>query len=134
MAVKSEVLRVDTKGNSDIVDITVEVSEIVRDSGLTDGIATVIILGSTAAITTIENESRLLADFKDTLEKAVPTHTHYRHPSNAFAHIRSALFGTSFSVPFADKALKLGTWQQIVLIDFDNRPRRREITVQMVGE
>jgi secondary thiamine-phosphate synthase enzyme len=134
MAVESEVLRVDTRGDTDILDITAEVSGIVRDSGLTNGIATLIILGSTAAITTIENEPRLLADFKDTLEKAVPTHTHYRHPSNAYAHIRSALFGTSFSVPFADKLLKLGTWQQIVLIDFDNRPRSREIIVQMVGE
>jgi secondary thiamine-phosphate synthase enzyme len=134
MTVKSEVLRVDTRGDNDILDITAEVSGIVRDSGLTNGIATLIILGSTAAVTTIENEPRLLVDFRDTLEKAVPTHTHYRHPSNAYAHIRSALFGTSFSVPFADKLLKLGTWQQIVLIDFDNRPRSREVTIQMVGE
>jgi secondary thiamine-phosphate synthase enzyme len=122
MAVKSEVLRVDTKGNNDILDITAKVSGIVQDSGLANGITTLIILGSTAAITTIENESQLLADFKDVLEKVVSTHTHYRHPVNAFAHIRSALFGTSFSVPFADRVLKLGTWQQIVLIDFDNRP------------
>jgi secondary thiamine-phosphate synthase enzyme len=134
MAVKSEVLRVDTRGDTDILDITAEVSGIVRDSGLTNGIATLIILGSTAAITTIENEPRLLADFKDVLEKVIPTQTHYRHPANAFAHIRSALLGTSFTVPFADRVLKLGTWQQIVLIDFDNRPRSREITVQMVGE
>jgi secondary thiamine-phosphate synthase enzyme len=134
MAVKAEVLTVDTKGNTDILDITAKVSEIVQDSDLTNGIATLIILGSTAAITTIENESRLLADFKDTMEKVIPTYTNYRHPSNAFAHIRSALFGTSFTVPFADKVLQLGIWQQIVLIDFDNRPRSREITIQMVGE
>ena len=134
MAVKTERFTVETKGSTDIVDITMNVIHIVRDSGLSDGIATIIIPGSTAAITTIENEPRLLADFKDALEKAVPTKVPYRHPANAFSHIRSALIGTSFNVPFTNKILKLGTWQQIVLIDFDNCPRSREITVQLVGE
>jgi len=134
MAVKTERFTVETKGSTDIVDITMNVWHIVRDSDLSDGIATIIIPGSTAAITTIENESRLLADLKDILEKAVPTKAPYRHPANAFAHIRSALFGTSFNVPFINKTLRLGTWQQIVLIDFDNRPRSREITIQLVGE
>lgn len=108
MAVKTEMFRVETKGNPDILDMTANVSQKVCESGLTDGTATVTIPGSTAAITTIENESQLLADFKDTLEKAVPTRARYRHPANAFAHIRSALFGTSFTVPFSNKVLKLG--------------------------
>ena len=134
MAVRTESFKVETKGRTDILDITASVSRKVRDSGLADGLATVIVPGSTAGITTIENETRLLADFRDALEKAVPTNAAYRHPANAFAHIRSALFGTSFTVPFVNGMLRLGTWQQIVLMDFDNRSRTREIVVQMVGE
>ena len=134
MAIRTESFRVETRGNTDILDITVNVSQKVRDSGLSDGIATISIPGSTAAITTIENEPRLLADLRDTLEKVVPTDAPYRHPANAFAHIRSALFGTSFSVPFVNKTPRLGSWQQIVLLDFDNRPRTREIGVQIIGE
>jgi len=134
MTVKTEKFQIETKGNTDILDITEKVAEKVRNSSLINGMATVINPGSTAGITTIENEGRLLNDFKEILEKIVPTNASYRHPGNAFAHIRSALVGASFTVPFRDKRLILGTWQQIVFIDFDNRPRSREIVVQIVGE
>ena len=134
MTVKTEKFQIGTKGNTDILDITEKVAEKVRNSGLINGIATVINPGSTAGITTIENEGRLLSDFKEILEKIVPTNAKYRHPGNAFAHIGSVLVGASFTVPFRDKRLILGTWQQIVLIDFDNHPRTREIIVQISGE
>lgn len=134
MVVKTERLKIQTKGNNDVIDITREVAEKVRNSGISNGIVTVFLPGSTGGITTIENESGLIQDFKETIERLVPKGGSYRHSGNPFSHLRSALFGTSFSCPFNDKRLLLGTWQQIVFVDFDNHPRSREIIVQIVGE
>ena len=134
MAVKTESFKIETKGNDDILNITPQVAEIVRNSGLTNGIATLFLSGSTAGITTIEYEGRLLNDLKKTLERLVPREANYQHSINPFSHLKSALFGTSFTVPFRNKELQLGTWQQIIFIDFDTRPRTREILVQIIGE
>lgn len=134
MPVKIESFKIETKGNDDILNITDQVEEKVRNSGFSKGIATIFISGSTAGITTIEYEPRLLQDLKKVLEKLVPKEAYYLHPDNSFSHIRSALFRTSFNCPFKDKKLQLGSWQQIILIDFDTRPRTREILVQIIGE
>jgi len=132
--IKTERLTVQTKGNNDVIDITEEVAHKVRDSGVSDGIVTVFLPGSTAGITTIESEPELVKDLKEIIDKIIPKGRSYRHPINPFSHIGSALFGTSFSCPFNDKKLLLGAWQQIVLIDFDNRPRSREVVAQIIGQ
>lgn len=134
MAVKTERFEIKTKGNDDIINITDQVAEKVRNSGITNGVAIIFLSGSTVGITTIEYEGRLLSDLRETLEKLVPRNASYRHSGNPFSHLRSALFGTSLSIPFVNKELQLGTWQQIVLIDFDNRPRERKILIQIIGE
>ena len=128
-----------TIGNCDIINITDEISGIVADSKITDGLCTVFSIGSTAGITTIEFEPGLLKDIPALLDKLIPPGIRYNHDDtwgdgNGHSHLRSALFKTSFSVPVVKKELTLGTWQQIVLIDFDNRPRTRRLAVQIMGE
>ena len=120
-------------------DITPEVAKAVARSGLASGIALVFVAGSTAGITTIEFESGAVADLKRALDRLAPQDQDYAHNArwgdgNGFAHVRAALTGAGFSVPFAEGRLLLGTWQQIVLLDHDNRSREREVIVQMVGE
>ncbi len=121
------------------MDITPQVGKALAESGLKDGILTVFVPGSTAGITTIEYEPGLLKDLPKMLEKIAPSDADYAHnltwgDGNGFSHIRSSLTKTSFTVPFVNSEMTLGTWQQIVLIDFDNRPRHREIVVQIMGE
>ncbi len=128
-----------TQGQTDIVDITERVVKEVAGSGVKSGTVTVFVTGSTAGVTTIECESGLLTDFKNFWEKIAPSTIRYEHDStwgeaNGFSHIRASLLGGSLVVPFSNKALTLGTWQQIVLIDFDHRPRSREIVLQIIGE
>jgi secondary thiamine-phosphate synthase enzyme len=130
---------VTTKGHCDILDITPEVGKAVTQAGVTDGLATVFVVGSTAGVTTVEYEPGLVSDLKDAFERIAPQDAGYAHDSrwgdgNGYAHVRSSLLGCSLTVPVADGKLTLGTWQQIVLIDFDNRPRRRKIVVQVLGE
>lgn len=139
MGVVTKGFEVEGKGFSDIVDITGEVERAVSGSGLGSGIALVFVAGSTAGITTIEYESGAVADLKRSLEEIAPQDGEYAHnlkwhDGNGFSHVRAALTGAGFSLPFVDGRLLLGTWQQIVLMDHDNRPRRREVIVQMVGE
>lgn len=128
-----------TSGICDIHDITQDVqTEIVR-SGIENGTATVFIPGSTAGITTIEFEPGLKKDLPELFEKLAPANITYHHDQtwgdgNGFSHLRAALLGASFVVPFSDGQMHLGTWQQIVLIDFDNRPRQRNVVVQIMGE
>ena len=138
MAVKSISFQINTKGRTDILDITNKVQEEVSASEIKDGTATLFVPGSTAGVTTIEYESGALMDFKRALERLAPEGIHYDHDSrwgdgNGFSHVRAALLGASFSVPFNDSRLLLGTWQQIVIIDFDNRPRSRTVLIQIVG-
>lgn len=128
-----------TKGECDIQDITSPVQQQLSEAGVKDGIITVFITGSTAGVTTIENEPGLLSDFKDMWERVVPKTMEYRHDrawgeGNGYSHVRASLLGASLVVPFNDKRLSLGTWQQIVVVDFDNRPRSRQILLQIMGE
>ena len=139
MAVQSYAFRVSTKGFSDVLDVTTKVEEFLSKSNLHDGVATVFVPGSTASVTTIEFESGAIEDLKKAIERIAPMNLHYDHDArwgdgNGFAHVRAALLGPSLTVPFAGGELQLGTWQQIILIDFDNQPRTRNITVQLVGE
>ena len=128
-----------TDGNCDIIDITPEVTKEVGNSGISNGTATIFITGSTAGVTTIEFEPGLIADFKDMWEKVIPRNIPYQHDrawgdGNGHSHIRASLLGASLTIPFTNKKMALGTWQQIVVVDFDNRPRSREIIVQVMGE
>ncbi len=128
---------VNTRGNNDIIDITNQVSEAVRKSKIKDGICLISCPGATVGITTIENDPNLLEDFKEFLEKIAPSNRSYHHnetwdDKNASSHIKSSFIKPFLTVPIEEGKLVLGTWQQIVLIDFDNRPRDREIVIKIM--
>ena len=128
-----------SKGQCDIIDITPQVEQQVAETNIDSGIATLFVNGSTAGLTTIEFESGVLSDFKDMWERDVPRNIPYEHDrrwgdGNGYSHVRASLLGASLVIPFSDKRLTLGTWQQVVLVDFDNRPRSRSIIVQIMGE
>ena len=129
---------ISTKGHTDIIDITDKVRTLLNKSGLREGSALIFVPGSTAGITTIEYEPGLLKDYPQFFESIIPSDKKYSHDDtwhdgNGYAHIRSALQGNSFTVPFSEGKMLLGTWQQIILIDFDNRSRRRNVVVQFTG-
>jgi len=131
--------RVVTRGQGDAHDITRRVAGAVEASALTSGIATVFVVGSTAAVTTIEFESGAVHDFNALLDQLAPRDADYRHhlrwhDDNGSSHVRAALLGPSITVPFVDGALVLGTWQQIMLLELDTRGRERDIVVQVIGE
>jgi secondary thiamine-phosphate synthase enzyme len=138
--IKTQKLKVKTKGDCDIVDITEQVSETIAKSGISNGTITVFNVGSTAGITTTEYEPGLVNyDIAAAFEKIAPRGGRYKHEEtwhddNGHSHVRAALLGPSLSVPIVDGRLALGTWQQIVLVDFDTRPRTRTIICQIVGE
>lgn len=128
-----------TRGQADAHDLTDAVSRAVQQSGLTSGIATVFVVGSTAGVTTFEFEPGAVSDLNALFETLAPRDADYRHhlrwgDDNGSSHVRAALLGPSVTIPFTDGRLALGTWQQIVMIEFDTRPRQREIVVQVVGE
>ena len=128
-----------TKGNCHIIDVTRQVAQEVVDSGLKDGTVTVFVTGSTGGVTTVEYESGLISDLRDLFDRLAPSNISYQHnlrwgDGNGHAHVRASLLGASLTVPFVDQKLTLGTWQQIVFIDFDNRPRSRELVLQLMGE
>ena len=130
---------VETTGQGDIRDISASVRQAVSDSGFSVGIATVAVVGSTAGITTIEYEPGAVADFNCLLEQLAPRDGVYQHherwgDDNGSSHARAALIGPSLTVPFTHSTLQLGTWQQIVLVECDTRPRRRQVIVQIIGE
>lgn len=138
MATRGESREFETTGDTDIIDLTDVAQEFVRSAGVQEGLLVVFTPGSTAGITTIEYESGAIADLKRALEAMAPCHGEYEHnlrwgDGNGYSHVRSALIGPSLAVPVRDGHLDLGTWQQIVLCDFDNRPRRRRVTLQLVG-
>ena len=139
MKIQTKKLVEKTQGFCDIIDITDKVQEQVRKEKIRNGLATLFISGSTAAVTTVEYEPGLLKDLKEVLEKLIPSDKRYHHDDrwgddNGFSHLRASLFGPSLQVPIESGRLLLGNWQQIVLLDFDNRPRTREIMVQIMGE
>jgi secondary thiamine-phosphate synthase enzyme len=131
-------LSLKTSGNTDVIDITTQVLKKVTESGITEGQILLFVPGSTASITTIEYESGVVQDLKEAVERLAPEGIFYRHDArwgdgNGYAHVRAALLGPSLTVPLMDGHLVLGTWQQIVLVDFDNRPRDRKILVHISG-
>ena len=131
-------IELDTKGEMDIVDITHEVQKIVDESGIEDGIACIFCPGSTGAITTIEYEDGLLYDLPNALERIAPKNAYYKHEErwhdgNGHSHVRASLIGPSLTVPIENGKLLLGTWQQIVFVECDIRPRRRKLIVHIVG-
>jgi len=139
MRVATDYIPISTRGRNDIIDITQQVAEVIRNNEMQQGTATVFVSGSTAGITTIEYEPGLLKDLPEAFEKIAPMNARYCHDDtwhdgNGYAHVRAALLGASLIVPFKNAKPLLGTWQQIVVIDFDNRNRQREIVVQMMGE
>jgi secondary thiamine-phosphate synthase enzyme len=139
MPVKSGSISLNTHGNTDICDITKELECLVAESGLTSGTLTVFCPSSTSGLTTVEFEPGAVADLKRMFEELAPSNRNYAHNAtwddgNGHSHMRASLLGPSLSVPFVEKILALGTWQQVVYLDFDIRPRRRELVVQMVGE
>ena len=136
--VVTKTISLQTKGQCDIVDITPQVERELAGAGIKSGTVTLFVTGSTAGLSTIEFESGLLSDFKSMWERNVPQNIHYDHDrawgeGNGYSHVRASLLGASLVVPFNDKRLSLGTWQQIVLVDFDNRPRSRQVILQIIG-
>lgn len=139
MTIVSKTIRISTGGNCDMIDITEQVAREINDSAIKSGLATIFITGSTAGITTIEYESGVLSDYKVMWERNVPSNITYQHDQrwgdgNGYSHVRASLQGASLVVPFANKRMMLGTWQQIIVVDFDNRARSREIVLQLLGE
>jgi len=129
----------DTLGGVQIIDITHEVQELLTKSNLKDGLVTVFVPGSTASVTTIEYEPGLIADIKKALDRIAPKDGHYEHDQrwhdgNGHSHVRAAFLKPSVTIPFSNKTLMLGTWQQLVFIELDIRPRNRTVVVQLMGD
>jgi secondary thiamine-phosphate synthase enzyme len=136
VSVHADELRFSTRGDGDVIDLTAGVAGVVRDSGIEHGVAAVFVPGATAAVTAMEFEPGGVHDLRETLERLVPAagdyeHNRLNHDSNSHAHIRAAIVGPSETVPVRDGRLVTGTWQQLVLLDFDDRPRERTVTVQV---
>jgi len=139
MTVKTASLALSTRGNADILDVTEPISRAVAESGVKNGSVTIFTPSSTSAVTTIEYEGGARNDLRRLFDEIIPADRDYAHNArwgdgNGHSHIRAALLGASLSVPFVNGRLTLGTWQQIIFIDFDNRPRQRELILQIIGE
>jgi len=139
MTIYQKKIQLSTKGFADLVDLTGRVEEIVSQSGIKEGIVVVFCTGSTAGVTTIEYEPNLVKDFQEWLEKIIPQNKQYHHGAtwgddNGFSHLRASLLGPSLAVPLDKGRLTLGRWQQIVLCDFDNRERNREVVIKIIGQ
>jgi len=137
--VRTGTVRLKTRGNCDVIDITAMVMEQIEGSGIRSGTVTIFAVGSTGAIGTIEAESGLFADFRAFWERLIPGGIGYQHDrawgdGNGHSHLRASLLGPSLTVPIVHSRMTLGTWQQVIFVDFDTRPRSREIVVQMIGE
>jgi len=139
MALVTDTVAVSTRGDAQMLDITEEVQAVVGRHGFLEGAALVFVSGSTAGLTTVEYEPGLLEDIPAAFERLAPRDMRYKHEDtwhdgNGHSHVRASLLGPSLTIPFRQSRLLLGTWQQIVLIDFDNRPRKRDVVVQITGE
>ena len=137
--VKTGTISLSSKGFTQMFDITKKVDSVVKKSGIKDGIVTVFVPGSTGGITTIEYESGLIADLPEMFEKLIPYKAGYEHDetwgdANGGSHLRASLLGPSLTIPFSGSEMTLGTWQQVCFIDFDTKPRDRELVVQIIGE
>jgi len=139
MAVKTISISLRTQGNADIQDLTDEIADAVSKSGLMSGTVTIFCPSSTSALTTIEYESGALSDLRRLFDEIIPANREYAHnerwhDGNGHSHLRAALLGPSLTIPFVEGQLTLGTWQQVIYVDFDNRPRQRKLVVQIIGE
>lgn len=139
MAIETRTIKVSSKGEMDIINLTDSVSRELSKSKINDGIANLFVSGSTASLSTIEFEPNLVSDFTEAMERLVPSSITYKHKEtwgddNGKSHVKATLMGPSLTVPFKNKKLLLGTWQQVVLIDFDVPAREREIVLQIIGE
>ena len=139
MAVKTEIIRIKSKGEDDIIDITEQTSEAIRQSKVKNGIVTLFVSGSTAAVTTIEYEPGLRYDFPKMLSRVAPKDIEYKHDNawhdgNGHSHVRASLIGPSLTIPFTNGNLMLGTWQQVVFLEMDTSSRERNVILQIIGE
>lgn len=139
MKVISDSINVQTQGFNDMFDVTGDVARSLEANGLQNGTVTIFVPGATGGLTTIEFESGLATDFAELMEKIIPQNASYHHDArwgdgNGFSHVRASLLGPSLTVPFVDGRMTLGTWQQVVFVDFDNRPRSRSLVLQFMGE
>lgn len=139
MPIKTSSISLSTRGNADVHDITDQISRNILQSGLNDGTVTIFCPSSTSALTTIEYESGALSDLRRLFDEIIPQNREYAHnerwhDGNGHSHVRAALLGPSLTIPFVDGQLTLGTWQQIIYLDFDNRPRQRRLVLQLMGE
>ena len=139
MVVQTKKIQLRSKGESDIIDITDQASQAIRESKINNGLVTVFISGSTAAVTTIEYEPGLKDDFPKMLSRVAPENIEYKHDNtwhdgNGHSHVRASLIGPSLTIPIVDGGMSLGTWQQIVVLELDTRPRNRNVILQLIGE
>lgn len=139
MELETQTLTLNTKGFNDIIDITTRLQRLLNDGNYDEGRMLVFVPGATAGLTTIEYEGGLIQDMKDFFDRISPMESHYHHndrwhDGNGYAHVRAAMLKPDLTIPFVHQRLCLGTWQQVVLIDFDNRPRNREVVVQICGK
>lgn len=139
MATHQDRISLDTKGHTDVIDISTEVQRVIHSSGIRTGMVNISGVGSTLAVTTIEYEAGCVSDLRRALEAIAPANSNYAHNArwgddNGYAHLRSALMGTAKTYPVSEGRLALGTWQQIILCDFDDRPRRREVIITVYGD
>jgi secondary thiamine-phosphate synthase enzyme len=128
-----------TKGNCDVIDVTSQISEEIKQAGVSDGIVTIFVPGSTGGLSTIEYESGLVSDIKEAMERIAPQEIEYKHnlkwkDGNGHSHIRASIVGPSITIPFTKKKMLLGTWQQVIFLDFDNCSRNRRLILQIIGE
>ena len=139
MVVKNGSISIKTAARDEVIDVTDKVEELVRASRVKNGLACVFVVGSTAAVTTVEHDPGLVSDMRDAMDRLYPKDVDYEHhqrwgDGNGHSHIRASFVGPSLTVPVVDGQLQLGTWQQIVFMEFDNKPRTRELSVQVIGE
>ena len=137
--ISTETLTLQTKGDGDIIDITERIAEMIAHAVVKNETVTLFVNGSTAGLTTIEYEPGVISDFNEMWQRIIPRDMPYEHDrawgdGNGHSHVRASLLGASLVVPFSDKRLALGTWQQIILVDCDNRARSRRVVVQVIGE
>ena len=139
MTIKTSSISLNTRGDMDVHDITDQTANVLSKSGLKNGTITIFCPSSTSALTTIEYESGAVSDLKRLFEEIIPQNHEYAHNArwhdgNGHSHVRASLLGPSLTIPFVEGQLTLGTWQQIIYVDFDNKPRRRELVLQLIGE
>ena len=139
MAVLTKRIQIKSKGETDIIDITDKTSQAIKESKIKNGLVTVFVAGSTAAVTTIEYEPGLRYDFPEMLSRVAPKDIEYKHDNtwhdgNGHSHVRASLIGPSLTIPIVEGNMSLGTWQQIVLLEMDTRPRDRNLILQLIGE